>query len=80
MSRSVIISTVIIGFLFISCGEDIPNEEIFDNPLDDEVVEYGLPALTLFPIQIDAAVNSNFKVDIFAMGVENLAGSYVRLN
>jgi len=80
MSRSVIISTVIIGFLFISCGEDIPNEEVFDNPLDDEVVEYDLPALTLFPIQIDAAVNSNFKVDIFAMGVENLAGSYVRLN
>tara|TARA_Y100000590_G_C15716027_1_gene1011938 strand:+ start:2548 stop:2889 length:342 start_codon:yes stop_codon:yes gene_type:complete len=80
MSRIFIISTVIVGFLFISCSKDIPNEEVFNNPLDDEVVEYSLPALTLFPIQIDATVNSNFKVEIFVMGVENLAGSYVRLN
>jgi len=80
MNRNIIISAVIIGFLFISCSKDIPNEEIFDNPLDDEVVEYDFPALTLFPIQIDAIVNSNFKVEIFVMGVENLAGTYLRLN
>ena len=58
----------------------MPNEDVFDNPLDDDVVEYNLPALTLFPIEIDATVNSNFNVNVFAMGVENLAGSYVRLN
>ena len=80
MSRIIIILTVIIGFVFISCSKDIPNEEVFNNPLDDEVVEYNLPALTLFPIQIDAIVNSNFRVEIFVMGVENLAGTYVRLN
>ena len=80
MGRIFILSAVIASFLFISCSKDIPNEEVFDNPLDDEVVEYDFPALTLFPIQIDATVNSNFKVEIFVMGVENLAGTYVRLN
>ena len=80
MNRNIILSAVIASLLFISCSKDIPNEEVFDNPLDGEVVGYDLPALTFFTIEIDASVNSNFKVEIFAMGVENLAGSYVRLN
>ena len=70
----------IVLFVFISCQREIPEENIFDNPLDEDVVEYDIPALTLFPSQVSANVNSNFKVDVFVLGVDQLAGSYVRLN
>lgn len=69
------------SFFLFSCENDIPEEEdVFDNPLDEEVVEYELPALTIYPAQTDATVNNNFKIEIFAMGIENLAGTHVRLN
>ena len=70
----------IVLFVFISCQREIPEENIFDNPLDEDVVDYETPALTLFPTQVSANVNSNFKVDVFVLGVDQLAGSYVRLN
>ena len=70
----------IVLFVFISCQREIPEENIFDNPLDEDVVDYDIPALTLFPSQVLANVNSNFKVDVFVLGVDQLAGSYVRLN
>ena len=70
----------IVLFVFISCQREIPEENIFDNPLDEDVVDYETPALTLFPSQVSANVNSNFKVDVFVLGVDQLAGSYVRLN
>ena len=32
-------------FLF-SCAKDIPEEDVFDNPLDEDEVIYDTPALT----------------------------------
>ena len=66
-------------FLF-SCGKDIPEEDVFDNPLDEEEVTYETPALTFYPVDISIDLGSSQTVDVFVLGVESLAGSYVRIN
>ena len=66
-------------FLF-SCGKDIPEEDVFDNPLDEEEVTYETPALTFYPVDIIIDLGSSSTVDVFVLGVENLAGSYVRIS
>jgi len=66
-------------FLF-SCGKDIPEEDVFDNPLDEDEVTYDTPALTFYPLDINIELGSSSTVDVFVLGVENLAGSYVRIN
>jgi len=66
-------------FLF-SCGKDIPEEDVFDNPLDEDEVTYETPALTFYPLDISIDLGSSSTVDVFVLGVENLAGSYVRIN
>lgn len=67
---------------FVSCMNEVPNpetEDIFDNPLDEEEVEYVFPALTFFPIDITVSSGESFDVEIFAMGFEQLAGSNIRI-
>ena len=66
-------------FLF-SCAKDIPEEDVFDNPLDEDEVTYDTPALTFYPVDISIDLGSSSTVDVFVLGVENLAGSYVRIN
>ena len=66
-------------FLF-SCGKDIPEEDVFDNPLDEDEVTYETPALTFYPVDISIDLGSSQTVDVFVLGIENLAGSYVRIN
>ena len=66
-------------FLF-SCGKDIPEEDVFDNPLDEDEVTYETPALTFYPLDISIDLGSSSTVDVFVLGVENLAGSYVRIS
>ena len=66
-------------FLF-SCAKDIPEEDVFDNPLDEDEVTYETPALTFYPLDISIDLGSSSTVDVFVLGVENLAGSYVRIN
>ncbi|SVC74397.1 uncharacterized protein METZ01_LOCUS327251 [marine metagenome] len=66
-------------FLF-SCSKDIPEEDVFDNPLDEDEVTYDTPALTFYPVDISIDLGSSSTVDVFVLGVENLAGSYVRIN
>ena len=66
-------------FLF-SCGKDIPEEDVFDNPLDEEEVPYETPALTFYPVDISIDLGSSQTVDVFVLGIENLAGSYVRIS
>ena len=66
-------------FLF-SCGKDIPEEDVFDNPLDEEEVTYETPALTFYPVDISIDLGSSQTVDVFVLGIENLAGSYVRIS
>ena len=66
-------------FLF-SCAKDIPEEDVFDNPLDGDEVIYDTPALTFYPLDISIDLGSSSTVDVFVLGVENLAGSYVRIS
>ena len=66
-------------FLF-SCAKDIPEEDVFDNPLDEDEVTYETPALTFYPVDISIDLGSSQTVDVFVLGIENLAGSYVRIN
>ena len=63
-----------------SCSKDIPEEDVFDNPLDEEEVTYDTPALTFYPLDISIDLGSSSTVDVFVLGVENLAGSYVRIS
>jgi hypothetical protein len=72
---------VILPLLFLfSCGKDIPEEDVFDNPLDEDEVTYETPALTFYPVDISIDLGSSQTVDVFVLGIENLAGSYVRIS
>ena len=73
---------IIPGLLLIlfSCEQDIPEEDVFDNPLDEEEVTYLTPALTLFPILVEISVGGSFPVEVFILDVDNMAGGFVRLN
>jgi len=66
--------------LLFSCGKEIPEEDVFENPLDEDEVTYETPALTFYPVDISIDLGSSQTVDIFVLGVENLAGSYVRIS
>jgi len=72
---------LILSLLFLfSCRKDIPEEDVFDNPLDEDEVTYETPALTFYPVDISIDLGSSQTVDVFVLGIENLAGSYVRIN
>ncbi len=66
--------------LLFSCGKEIPEEDVFDNPLDEDEVTYETPALTFYPVDISINLGSSQAVDVYVLGIENLAGSYVRIN
>ena len=66
--------------LLFSCGKEIPEEDVFENPLDEEEMTYETPALTFYPLDISIDLGSSQSVDVFVLGVENLAGSYVKLS
>ena len=66
--------------LLFSCGKEIPEEDVFENPLDEDEVTYETPALTFYPLDISISLGSSQSVDVFVLGVENLAGSYVKLS
>ena len=72
---------LILSLLFLfSCGKEIPEEDVFENPLDEEEVTYETPALTFYPVDISIDLGSSQAVDVFVLGIENLAGSYVKLS
>jgi len=76
------IYSILILFFFASCMNDVPDpgvDHVFDNPLDEEEVEYAFPALTFFPINIAVSSGESFDIEIFSMGFENLAGANIRV-
>ena len=79
MRRWIYFLPFLVFALFSSCTEDIPEEDVFDNPLDEGEVVYETPALTLFPLLMEPSVGSNFMVQVFVLEVENVAGGFVRL-
>lgn len=64
----------------ISCTEELPPEDVFENPLDEDEVSYETPALTFYPLENDINLGTSFSVSIYGLGIENLGGSYVRVN
>ena len=68
------------ALILFSCENEIPEEDVFNNPLDEEEVSYETPALTFYPVDISIPLGSSQSVDVFVLGVENLAGSHVRLS
>ena len=68
------------AMMFMSCAQEVPPEDVFDNPLDEDEVTYETPALTFYPLDITIALGASQTVDVFVLGVENLAGSSVTLS
>ena len=67
-------------FLLVSC--EVPTES-YDNPLDTETAEeegFETPALVFFPDEVSANVGASVTLEVFAMEVENLAGSHIQLD
>ena len=66
-------------FLMISCTEELPPEDVFENPLDEDEVTYETPALTFYPLENDVNLGTSFTVSVYGLGIDNLGGSYVRV-
>lgn len=65
--------------IFFSC--EIPTK-VYDNPLDIEEAEeegFETPALVFFPDEVSVNVGASVTLEVFAMEVENLAGSHIQL-
>ena len=57
--------------------------ETYDNPLDiEEIEKEGIetPALVFFPDSVSVKVGGTVSIQVFALEVENLGGSYVQIN
>ena len=80
MKQLKLIPLILPLFFLFSCGKDIPEEDVFDNPLDEDEVTHETPALTFYPVDISIDLGASQTVDVFVLGIENLAGSYVRIN
>ncbi|MBG31223.1 MAG: hypothetical protein CMI31_14680 [Opitutae bacterium] len=70
----------LILFVIVSCTQEVPPEDVFDNPLDEEEVTYETPALTFYPLDISIDLGSSQTVDVFVLGIDDLAGSYIKIN
>jgi hypothetical protein len=70
----------VLSLFLLSC--DIP-EEVYDNPLDLQTnQEQGItpPALVFAPNNIVIPVGSNVSVEVYALEVNNVAGSHIQVN
>ncbi len=76
--KHIILFVLSIVFL-TSCQNEIPEAEVFDNPLDEEEIDYETPALTFYPIEITTSPGNSFSINTFVLGVDQLAGSFIRL-
>ena len=80
MKNFIIPSLFITYILFVSC--EVPTES-YDNPLDTETAEeegFETPALVFFPDEVSVNLGASVTLDVFAMEVENLAGSHIQLS
>jgi hypothetical protein len=80
MIKRLVIFTLLPLMTLMSCGQDVPPEDVYDNPLDEDEVTYETPALTFYPIDISIDLGSSQAVDVFVLDIENLAGSHVKLS
>ena len=52
------------AMMFMSCAQEVPPEDVFDNPLDEDEVTYETPALTFYPLDITIALGASQTVDV----------------
>ena len=74
------IYAIFLIFVFLGCENDITGlDDILDNPLDENQVDYDVPAFVFFPDKFDVSLGASFQAEVFAMGAENLRGVNVVL-
>ncbi|MBL7047377.1 MAG: hypothetical protein ISR95_07105 [Candidatus Marinimicrobia bacterium] len=70
---------IILALFIFSCDVTVPPEE-FDNPLDEEEQNNNgvdTPALVFFPDEVTINIGFAADVQVFALGLDNLAGAHV---
>ena len=66
--------------VFLGCENDVTGlDDILDNPLDEDQVDYEVPAFVFYPAQFDVSLGASFQAEVFAMGAGNLRGVNVVL-
>ena len=61
--------------VFLGCENDVTGlDDILDNPLDENQVDYEVPAFVFYPAQFDVSLGTSFQAEVYAMGAENLHG------
>ena len=61
--------------VFLGCENDVTGlDDILDNPLDENEVDYEVPAFVFYPAQFDVSLGASFQAEVYAMGAENLRG------
>ena len=66
--------------VFLGCENDVTGlDEILDNPLDENEVDYEVPAFVFYPAQFDVSLGTSFQAEIYVMGADNLRGVNVVL-
>ena len=66
--------------VFLGCDNDVTGlDDILDNPLDENEVDYEVPAFVFYPAQFDVSLGASFQAEVYAMGAENLRGVNVVL-
>ena len=67
-------------FFILSCSSPT---DINDNPLDpEEAAEQGFstPALVFFPAEVSTVLGGSFTLNVFAMEVDNITGSFIQIS
>ena len=74
------IYAIFLIFVFLGCENNVTGlDDILDNPLDPNEVDYEVPAFVFYPAQFDVSLGASFQAEVYAMGAENLRGVNVVL-
>ena len=70
------LSGILLILLVLGCENETTDlDDILTNPLDENQVNYEIPAFVFNPNQYDVDLVNTFSAEVFAMGVENLVGA-----
>ena len=74
------IYAIFLIFVFLGCENNVTGlDDILDNPLDPNEVDYEVPAFVFYPAQFDVSLGASFQAEVYAMGAQNLLGVNVVL-
>ena len=70
------LSGILLILFVLGCENETTDlDDILTNPLDENQVNYEVPAFVFNPNQYDVDLVNTFSAEVFAMGVENLVGA-----